>query len=133
MKDKCCGCIGSKCGCYPEDVCSDVCELTYDSLKKKYDAEEDFVIINVLEPEYYNDCRIAGSINIPLAKLEEGIKKYPKDQPIIVYCASFACPASKKAYEKLKALGYKYVHAYEGGIKEWKQKGGPCEGPCTKF
>lgn len=128
---KCCGCAGSKCGCNPEEYCSDVPEITLADLKNKL-ASEQFLLINVLDPEYFQDCHIPTSVNIPLKDLEEKIKSYDKNQPIITYCASYECLESDKAYKTLKKLGFKNVHVYKGGIKEWKESGQRCEGPMQK-
>lgn len=94
---------------------------------------KNFLLINVLSKESYQDCHIKNSINIPLENIED-INKYIKnlnlDTPIIVYCASYACSASSIAWHKLKDMGFKNVKAYEGGIKEWYQNNLPVEGPC---
>ncbi len=89
------------------------------------------IIINVLDPAYYEDCHIKGSINVPVNKLVEYVAELPKDTEIILYCAHYQCPASKKAWHSLNLLGYTNIWAYEGGIVEWFQKGLPIEGPCT--
>lgn len=85
-------------------------------------------IINVLSPYYYQDCHIKGSINIPLEMLEETAKKLDKNEEIILYCAHYQCPASKKAWHILNDLGFTNSKAYEGGIVEWYQLGYPIEG-----
>lgn len=89
------------------------------------------MIINVLGEEYYTDCRIPGSINIPVAELDVKAKQWPKDKEIIVYCASYDCSASKNGAKKLQEFGFTNVRAYEGGVKEWRKKGWPTEGPCA--
>jgi rhodanese-related sulfurtransferase len=88
-------------------------------------------IINVLDKEYYEDCAIPGSINVPLAQLKIKTKEWPKHKELVVYCAHVDCPLSKKAVKKLAEMGYTNVRAYEGGMKEWKAKGWDCEGPCA--
>lgn len=50
---------------------------------------------------------------------------------IVVYCANYMCPKSKKAWYMLQALGFTNVKAYEGGIREWSQLGLPSEGACS--
>jgi rhodanese-related sulfurtransferase len=88
------------------------------------------LIINALAPEYYNDCHIAGSINVPLAKLEEYAKTIAKDTEIVVYCARYECSVSRNAWHLLKKLGFTNIVAYEGGMAEWKKKGYPSKGAC---
>ena len=89
-------------------------------------------IINVLGAETHHDCHIKNTINAPLSLLAAYVKELPKDTELIVYCASYACPLSRKAWQLLTDLGFTNVYAYEGGINEWHQKGYPCEGPCKK-
>lgn len=89
------------------------------------------IVINVLPEPTYRDCHIKNSINVPLDTLEDYAKKLDKDTHIVVYCASYTCPLSSKAWHKLKNLGFTNVKAYEGGISEWKQKGYPTEGACS--
>lgn len=90
------------------------------------------LVINALSKKYYDDCHIKGSINVPLDKLEEYSKKLDKKTPIVVYCASYSCPISEKAWRILNTLGFTSVWAYEGGIAEWCQKGFPCAGSCQE-
>jgi rhodanese-related sulfurtransferase len=89
-----------------------------------------FILINVLAPEYYADCHIPGSINVPLSDLTSYAQKQDKAREIILYCAHYLCPASKKAWHILHDLGFTNLRAYEGGIREWLQLGYPTEGPC---
>ena len=89
-------------------------------------------VINVLGDTTYNDCHIKNTINVPLSQLEEFVKTLARDEELIVYCASYKCPASSNAQQLLTDLGFSNVRAYEGGINEWYQKGYPCEGPCKE-
>lgn len=104
--------------------------LTAQELKKKMEETSGLLVINVLSPEAFQDCNITSSVNIPLAVLEEETKEWPKHKKIVVYCAHDQCPASRQAYELLTRLGFHNVFAYEGGIKEWHQKGLPTQGAC---
>ena len=102
--------------------------LSYDQLKKIKDTKEDFVLINVLPAESFNEAHIPDSINIPLkqadfvAQVEEAVGG--KEEKVVTYCASFDCPASHDAAEKLEKSGFTNVSAYEGGVKEWQEKSG---------
>jgi len=90
------------------------------------------LVINVLDKQYYDDCHIKGSINIPLDQLESRAKELDKNQTIIVYCTSYSCSASRKAWHILNNMGFKDIYAYEGGMAEWYQMGFPIEGPAKK-
>ena len=88
------------------------------------------MVINVLDRKYAEDCRIKGSIAVPLEELEKFVEKMPHETHIIVYCARYTCPKSREAYKKLEQLGFTNIKAYEGGMQEWLAKGLPHEGPC---
>lgn len=90
------------------------------------------LVINALSKNYYDDCHIKGSMSVPLDKLEAYAEKLDKKTPIVVYCASYNCPVSEKAWRILNALGFNNVWAYEGGLAEWSQKGYPCAGSCRE-
>lgn len=101
-----------------------------ESLKARMAAEPDLTVINVLGKDTYEDCHIKGSINIPVAELQEASQSWNKAKQIVLYCASYICPASKQGLTLLKGLGFTNVLAYEGGMKEWREKGFESEGPC---
>jgi rhodanese-related sulfurtransferase len=102
--------------------------VSYDQLKKMKDGKDEFVLIDVLPAESFNEAHIPDSINIPLkqadfvAQVEEAVGG--KDKKVVTYCASFDCPASHDAAEKLEKAGFTNVSAYEGGVKEWLEKSG---------
>lgn len=106
-------------------------QITAEELNTKMQQNKDLTVINVLAKEAYDDCRIKDSINIPIAKLPEQTASWPKDKEIYVYCASYTCHASAEAYNKLTELGFTNVTAYEGGMKEWREKNFASEGPCS--
>lgn len=85
-------------------------------------------VINVLDKAYHEDCHIPGSVQVPLAELPEFAKKLSKSQPIVTYCANYACTASGYAAEQLAKLGFTKVYAYEAGMAEWYSEGYPYEG-----
>ena len=89
-------------------------------------------VVNVLDREYYADCRIKGSINIPYKMLEDEVTDWDRDRNIVVYCASEDCPKSQEAFNVLERMGFSNIRAYEGGIKEWMDLEYPIEGPCQK-
>ncbi len=83
------------------------------------------VVVDVLSPESYHRAHIAGAINIPLRHLKSLHGKLPKDATIVTYCSGPSCTASVKAAEQLRALGFKDVHEYRGGISEWRKSNRP--------
>lgn len=101
--------------------------ITRDDLKRMNETEhEDFVLINVLPRDAFNDKHIRTSINVPVDDddFEEVVEKVvaSKQRKVVVYCASFDCDASPKAAEKLENAGFTAVYDYEGGTKDWFEK-----------
>jgi rhodanese-related sulfurtransferase len=93
-----------------------------------------FVIVNVLDKEYYDDCHIKGSINVPFEKLESyALDHWDKhNTEIVLHCTNYKCTASGAAWQMLTKLGFAKVFAYEGGTAEAKQLGLAVEGPCKE-
>jgi rhodanese-related sulfurtransferase len=99
-----------------------------DDVKRKIDRGDDFVLIEVLEPDAFREKHIKGAINIPLGRIgREARDRFDPEEEIVVYCADKACTASPKAAEKLENLGFKNVYDYEGGKADWDRAGYPME------
>lgn len=104
-------------------------QISAEELEKKMEKDgQKVVVINVLNENNFHDSHIRGSINIPLAELKEKAPHLDKNIDYVVYCASTECPLSKEAFHILKDHDIKNVHAFEGGMKEWKEKGLAVEG-----
>jgi rhodanese-related sulfurtransferase len=100
--------------------------ITIGELKGKIDGGGPFKLVDVLPGEYFEKEHIPGAISIPYEEIE---KKAPgtlgKGETIVVYCASYECPASTEVAKKLMGMGYTNVFDYKGGVKEWKEAGYP--------
>ena len=98
-------------------------QITAEQLREKIKTNKTLKVINVLPEEHYKKCHIKGSISISLARLKDAVGIFDKNQEMVVYCASDTCTASKEAYTLLEELGFTNIATYEGGTKEWKEKG----------
>lgn len=89
-----------------------------------------FKLVDVLSREHYQEEHIKGAVSLPLEEIEDkaGDVLKDKNEMVVVYCASFDCPASTKAAEKLMVLGYTNVFDYKGGLKDYKEANLPLEG-----
>lgn len=87
-----------------------------------------YALVNVLQPESFEEEHIPGSINIPLGDEEKFEQRFAKNKEIIVYCASESCDASPKAARELRERGFAKVYDYAKGMKDWKQADNPVEG-----
>jgi len=93
--------------------------ISVQELKEKIDKEEDFLLLDVREPQEYEFSRIREkeAILIPLMRLPSVIGKLPKDKPIYVICRSGN--RSLQATLWLIEHGYDNVKNVEGGILAW--------------
>lgn len=64
----------------------------------------DAFLLDVRTPQEYKSGSVEGSVNIPLSELKENIDQLPKDQLILVYCASGA--RATNAIELLREEGF---------------------------
>ena len=97
-------------------------------LRRKIDRRDDFKLVDARNSDSFREEHIKGAISLPLSEVEERDEKLlRKSDEIIVYCSSFACPASANEVKKLKQMGFKNVRHYAGGIEDWKNAGYPTE------
>lgn len=81
------------------------------------------MMLDVREPDEWNQAHIAGAVLIPLGELQSRLNEVPKDQPVVVYCRTGHRSASGR--DILKAAGYTNVTSMTGGITTWISQGLP--------
>jgi sulfur-carrier protein adenylyltransferase/sulfurtransferase len=81
------------------------------------------LVLDVREPDEYEQGAIPGALHIPRGHLEGQVegKVADKAQPIIVHCASGF--RSAFAAKTLQDLGYQDVVNLSGGFNRWKDEG----------
>ena len=92
-------------------------EITPLELKAKMDRGDEFVLVDVREPEEYAIARIPGSHLIPRATLPERLHDLSSADEIVVHCKSGV--RSGMAVDFLKQAGYRKVKNLVGGILRW--------------
>lgn len=68
---------------------------------------EDYIVVDVREPEEYQRGHVEGAINIPPSEIMAGaaqLKNIDKDKKIILYCLSGA--RSQASINYLRAMGF---------------------------
>lgn len=86
-------------------------------VRKRLDAGEDLVLLDVRSPQEFQQVRIPGSINIPLGALRTRLGELDKGKHIVAFCK-----ISLRGYEGaliLKAAGYENVSVLDGGVAMW--------------
>jgi adenylyltransferase/sulfurtransferase len=88
-------------------------------LKKKIDAGDDFVLIDVREQNEYEIVSIPGSVLIPKGDIVSGeaLSSLPMDKPIILHCKSGA--RSAEALAVLHKAGFADAVHVGGGVLGW--------------
>jgi len=98
-------------------------EITPVEVKKKMDAHEPFVLIDVREPHEYQICRIPGSKLIPLGEVPKRMNELNSADEIVVHCKSGM--RSAKAVDFLMKSGFRKIHNLKGGILAWSEQVDP--------
>lgn len=93
------------------------------------DRIADLTIIDVREPDEYEQGAIPGARLLPRGLLERDIASLvpDNDSPLVVYCS--AGHRSALAAASLKDMGYSEASSLAGGFERWKSEGLPWGDP----
>jgi molybdopterin/thiamine biosynthesis adenylyltransferase/rhodanese-related sulfurtransferase len=82
-----------------------------------------YTVLDVREPDEYQEGAIAGAVHIPRGHLESQIETRITDKstPVVVYCAGGV--RSAFAAKTMQELGYETVESMAGGFGRWKDEG----------
>jgi adenylyltransferase/sulfurtransferase len=94
-------------------------QISVEDLKKKLDAKEKFVLLDVREQDEYDTAKIAGSKLIPLGQLPNRLAELDKKTPIVAQCHSGG--RSARATQFLNSQGFQAVNL-AGGISAWSER-----------
>ncbi len=94
-------------------------EISVDQAAAK--REQGAFILDVREPQEWQEYHIPGSTLIPLGELPNRLSEVPKDREIVVVCRSGN--RSRTGSEILAKNGFSRVTSMAGGLKEWAAKG----------
>ncbi|MBJ7333739.1 MAG: molybdopterin biosynthesis protein MoeB, partial [Thermoleophilia bacterium] len=110
-------------------VKQEIAEVDANALAGELASATPPVLIDVREPDEYEQGAIADSIHIPRGFLESRIEATAPDhdQRIVLTCASGA--RSAFGAKVLAELGYSNVASLAGGFSGWKQAGNPWSEP----
>jgi sulfur-carrier protein adenylyltransferase/sulfurtransferase len=86
-------------------------------------------VLDVREPDEFDQGALAGAIHIPRGHLEAQIENRVSDKntPVVVYCAGGV--RSAFAAKTMQELGYTDVLSMAGGFGRWKDEGRPWTTP----
>jgi molybdopterin/thiamine biosynthesis adenylyltransferase/rhodanese-related sulfurtransferase len=94
-------------------------------------AAGDVFVLDVREPDEYDEGALENAVHIPRGHLEAQIeaRALDRDQTIVVYCAGGV--RSAFAARTLQELGYSDVLSMAGGFGKWKDEGRTWRQPVT--
>ena len=92
---------------------------------------EGWTLLDVREPDEYEQGAIAGSVHIPRGQLESSIENRVGDRsiPLVAMCAGGV--RSAFAAVTLEQMGYTDVVSMDGGFNKWKDEGRAWQRPRT--
>jgi len=91
--------------------------ITVQELKRKLDAKEDFILIDVRESYEYEEFNIGAKL-IPLGDLPAAMEEMEdKDAEIVLHCRSGARSGRAQAF--MMSSGFSNVANLEGGVIAW--------------
>lgn len=98
----------------------EVREINVQELKKKIDSKEDFLLIDVRNPDEFEYCNLDGTL-IPMGEIPERYAEIPKDKEVVVHCHHGG--RSKKVIAWLQDnFEYKNLYNLAGGIHSWSEQ-----------
>jgi molybdopterin/thiamine biosynthesis adenylyltransferase/rhodanese-related sulfurtransferase len=88
-------------------------------IKERDNAEREFILVDVREPNEYEINKIPGSVLIPKGEFLTGaaLEQLPQDKPVVLYCKSGVRSAESLAV--LKGAGFADAVHVGGGVSAW--------------
>jgi molybdopterin/thiamine biosynthesis adenylyltransferase/rhodanese-related sulfurtransferase len=108
---------------------ADIVEVSTDTAAEHIGAG--YAVLDVREPDEYQEGAIPGAIHIPRGHLEAQIegRLIDKTAPVVVYCAGGV--RSAFAAKTMQELGYEQVESMDGGFGRWKDEGRAWKAPVS--
>ena len=108
---------------------SEITEISTDTAAQH--IADGYAVLDVREPDEYQEGALAGAIHIPRGHLEAQIENRIPDKstPVVVYCAGGV--RSAFAAKTMNDLGYTTVESMDGGFGRWKDEGRPWKAPVS--
>jgi rhodanese-related sulfurtransferase len=107
--------------------------ISVQAAKQEIDSGTADLVVDVREPNEFDQGHLPGAINVPRGMLElradsESPVAHPRlsanrDARLIVYCLKAPGARCVLAAETLGRMGYSNVVAMQGGLEEWRAAG----------
>lgn len=104
--------------------------ISREELRRRLKKDQ-ITIIDVRPAEEFAAGHLPGAINVPIAELQQRLRKLPRDKEVIAYCRGPYCLMSYEAVETLRKRGFKALRLQDG-FPEWKAAGLPVASGSTR-
>jgi len=95
-------------------------------LKRRLEAGEELVLLDVREPDEVAICRIEGSLNVPMSEITARLAELDPDRPTVCICHHGIRSANVAA--ALERLEFDQLYNLAGGIDRWAEEVEPSMG-----
>jgi len=92
-------------------------EISTAELKKRLDASEKILLIDVREPWEYEVCRIDGAKLFPMRTIPANLQTLDVEEPVICYCHHGMRSLDVAVW--LRKQGVESARSLAGGIDKW--------------
>jgi len=108
-----------------EDAKTRVRESNVHEVKKRLEAGEKFILVDVREESEWARGHLPGAIHLGKGIIERDIEQRIPDRsaPLVLYCGGGF--RSALAADNLQKMGYTNVLSMDGGWRDWTQSGYP--------
>ena len=108
-----------------QDAKKNVKETNVADVKRRSDAGEKFLLVDVREDNEWANGHLPGAVHLGKGIIERDIEQRVPDTSakVILYCGGGF--RSALAAENLQKMGYTNVESMDGGLKGWVEAGLP--------
>lgn len=98
-------------------------QIEAQALKKRLDAGEKIVILDVRDPHEFAICHLPGARLIPSKEITKRIHELDSADEIVIYCKGEM--RSESAFRALQQAGFGKIVVLEGGVDAWAEEVDP--------
>ncbi len=101
----------------------DIQPITPLELKRRLDAGDDLVVLDVRERDELEICGLEGAVHIPMSELSVRITELDPDRPTVCVCHHGL--RSANVATALMGLDFEELYNLMGGVDRWAQEVDP--------
>jgi rhodanese-related sulfurtransferase len=98
--------------------------VTVHDLKEKIDRNEEFMIIDMRDPDDFEEYHIQPSVNIPKDVFKDNLHKIPRDIPVYIVC-KYGQKSENLNIMLRSDHHFKNIYSLLGGVYEWAKEFDP--------